>query len=243
MKISVYCCIGTDFDLDILPHFIKYYQSFGVNNFLFVLHTNSEKDDNIYKAKDILNKFSIKEKIVWRGIFDIDQKERIRNGVFCDEVNDDDWVIVVDSDEFVEYVPNLEMLIRFCNKAKIHCVVGELIDRLSVDRKIVNIDDNTNLEDKFPIKENFLKDGIFNLRWPHLKVVLNKGFVKTNRGNHCPLNVYQENVYRQILKINHYKWRGNVILKLEDRVNNYKKLGHKWWIQSESFIRYFTENK
>jgi hypothetical protein len=43
------------------------------------------------------------------------------------------------------------------------------------------------------------------------------------------------------LPLHHFKWREGCLEKLQERAALYKKMGITWWIESETFLKYYTE--
>ncbi len=212
------CCIGVEFDYDIVSHFIKYYKDLGVDEFLIILNTDEKDSEKLRYVKNILRRYDVEEKDIWQGRYLAhDHTTRIRN-VIKRCTNEDDWVIIADVDEFNEYPLDLKKFVTYCDKEHCDCVMGEFVDRLTESGKIIEIDRKTDLWKAFPLKVDLREWNTV----PYTKVVLNRSYVKTTLGNHGPIDNIDNNLPYH-LNINHFKWRGHVIENQKEREENHRE--------------------
>jgi hypothetical protein len=221
-NIYLVCCIGVEFDYDIVSHFIKYYKELGVDKFLLILNTVDKNSEKLKYVQNILRKYNIKEEMVWIGDFRDEIKTHNMAQVVSKNTNLEDWVVTVDVDEFQKYYVDLRKFISYCEKKNYHCVMGNFVDRLTKNGKIVDINEDTNIWEVFPIETNmnYWNDTIYT------KVLLSKAYAEVSKGHHFLVCDSSSGKYfPSKLEVHHFKWRGSILDKLRCRIEWYKKYG------------------
>jgi len=233
----VICSI--DFDEDYIDHFLKYYLNQGIDLISLILHSKNEMDKSYYIEKYKRNGVELD---FYNGEWNSQISKEIKiNKILNMELTGNDWVIYVDIDEFVECKnKTIKEKIHEMETMGQNCCYGFLVDRISENGDLPKIDKNIELKDQFPklgkINQNIM--GGFTRKVPIIRA-----HFRVNGGHHGV-----EESQRQFLKIspeklmvNHYKWGGNLIEKLENRVETHKeKFGH--WVESQRFLDYWREN-
>ncbi|MCP4457118.1 MAG: hypothetical protein GY816_03675 [Cytophagales bacterium] len=128
-KIHLRTCIGVKYDLPLIRHFIEYYKDFGVDEFYITLSSHSERQ-NLEIAKSILKEYDIEPFDIWIGPY----REHIRGEYLCnmvDHLNDDEWVLTADCDEFQEYPMELHRFVSQLDEDEVTWVEGAIVDRVS----------------------------------------------------------------------------------------------------------------
>ena len=284
MKIYLASCFSLDFDLPLLKHFVEYYIGLGIKpeNFLLVLNVFKDKN-NLNKGLEILKEYDIFPKDIWCYEYESHEKWQRVHMMLSSHVNQEDWVVHPDSDEFFQLPMPINKLVVAMNSQGINAAQGFLIDRLSSDGKIKTIKPDKKLSDQFPGKANFCN--LIGLSG--VKLMLYKGNLRANNGSgqihdQCKQythythggnqslwktdlglkingnfdnrsqwvydpekfneSVYQTMQMRHGFLVHHYKWHGNVLKKLKQRVETYTRLGRPQMIQSQKLLDHYEKN-
>jgi len=238
--IYLVCCVGVEYDYDILPHFIKYYKDLGVDEFLIILNTIKKKSEKLKLVQNILRKYDIEEKLIWSGYFNEETKINHMRNLVGNRTFHDDWIIYADVDEFSDFVVDLRKLITYCEKKEYNCVQGKLIQHLAKDGKLPDIDDDTNLEEMFPVVSDITKTVyiLFHMG----KIPLCKSYIKLSGGHHQVMSkVY--NLFPSAIDVHHFKWRKNAIESFKDRIVAYKLVDDPCHIFLKKLVDYYEEYK
>jgi hypothetical protein len=240
-KIYLVCCMGVEYDYDIDNHFIEYYKRLGIDEFLIILNTMSDGSKKLKQVQNILRNHGLEEKEIWVDYFHEHKKIKKMKDLVKDFTEPEDWIVMADSDEFYDYHCNLRKFISYCEKNKYDFAVGEIVDRLSVTGKPLEIYPDMNLFESFPIKSN-LTNVISQA--PCVKVVLNNSFVDISTGHHGVVSSKNSNVspYPGKITVNHFKFKGNILENLKRRKSVLEKHGHGWSSFSENLLDYYDKN-
>jgi hypothetical protein len=219
--IYLVCCIGVEYDYDIVPHTVKYYKELGVDRFLFILNTEDENSERLKYVQNILRKYNIKEEMVWIGEFNDQIKTHNMEQLVMENTNSEDWVVTIDIDEFQKYYMDLRKFISYCEKMNYTCVLGSFIDRLTENGRIVDINEDTNIWETFPTKTNMGRS--WNKNTSYLKVLLRKAYVEVTGGHHYPIDLENNKCFPSRMEVHHFKWRSELIKKLKRRIEVFQK--------------------
>jgi len=204
-KIYLACCFSLDFDLPLLRHFINYYISLGIKpeNFLFVLNVFVD-NRNLKKGLDILSEYNIFPKDIWCYEYESEEKWQRIHMILNKHVLSEDWVIHPDSDEFFQFPMDLNTLTAAMDNQNLNAAQAFLVDRLSSDGKIKNIEDDVDLFSQFPQKANLANlIGIAGV-----KLAMYKGYLRANNGS--------GQIHQQCLSNTRYTHGGNQSLHQTD---------------------------
>jgi hypothetical protein len=253
-KVYLVCCIGVEYDYDIVPHFIKYYKDMGVDEFLFILNTEYENSQRLKYVQNILEEHGIKEKEVWIGEFnDLPKKMKMEKTLDL-FTRSGDWILFLDVDELLDCFCNLRSFISYCEKGNYNCLYGELIDRLSLNEKISKINGDDIFKD-FPveriIRARFSEEDLKNIKQKeyesitsHKMPLIKKG-ICLSIGHHIPVpdeSSLEICNCEFVVKINHFRYRDNLIKKLEKRCVDFKNQGTSRWIEWENELNFLKSN-
>lgn len=209
-------------DFNVMKQFFKHYRGIGVTKFYCIFHTYEMKDTMIYDY------VSQNATIVhhWDEPYTTEWEARLKNR-YKREIADyeDEWVWVVDADEFVDVNENY---VREVIESEANYVNGWMIDRFSEEGLISPKDDN--LLSQFPIKTFYTR---FKLNGSASKITLTRSYVIIGTGHHVVLNgLYEygmeddrllvpfnedENTW---IDVNHIKWHYQL---LEEIYNKFTK--------------------
>jgi hypothetical protein len=220
-KIYLNCCVGVEYDLDLLEYFIEYYKDLEVDEFFVILNTIDKNSHKLKEGIKILDKYTNIHREIWIGDFYMTPKARKKRAIIKDYVGDNDWIITADVDEFYEFPMGLRELITICEKKNHHCVAGKYVDRLSIDGKLKKIDKKKSLWEQFPIDIQFSKQYYRHVE----KIILRKNHVAISDGHHYVRSSLEKHlIFPMFLKVYHFHWIEGLINKLEDRISIWKKV-------------------
>ena len=131
----------------IVPHFLKYYVNYlGIKNHKVILH--SEKNDSNRKlCIKYLNEYNITPTMV--DSYSSQQKMDAVNE-FIKNLDNDDWLIYPDVDEFFCYPNTLRKFLCECDKDNVTIVRGVFLDRMSHDKELKTINNKESIWKQFP---------------------------------------------------------------------------------------------
>lgn len=276
-------CFSLDFDICLLDHFISYYKSLGIKKENFLLVLNCFKGyDNLDKGLRILKRHGIFPGDIWCQEYESHEKWSRVHRLISKYANSESWIIHPDADEFFQFPYSLSQVLPALDNAGINAVQGFLIDRLSKNGKIKDVD-SSNISDQFPVKANLAN--LIGLTG--VKLMAYKGHMRANNGsgqihNQCKDHVayvhgtneslhktdlcikilgewapeksipydpekFNESVYQTLemrygFLVHHFKWHGQVLDKLEQRLETYQRLGRPQSVQSLKLLNHYKEN-
>ena len=204
--IKLISCISLDYDLQLLPHFLKHYSELDIDVFHLILHSNqysnfdSEKLYNDYLSK-VPQKLMLEN---WSGVFDGITKTNKLNRII--QSSKESHIIMADVDEFQEWKAPL--------KESGDLVWGILRDRESTDMKLNPVTEDS-IFDQFPLitKKTW---------WPNLyKPCLFPSSDLLKDPHRLKININPE---RGIINIDHFRWIEGRLEKMIERKSNYETL-------------------
>jgi hypothetical protein len=121
---------------------------------------------------------------------------------------DDEWVVIVDLDEFVEFPGPIDALAGAAERAGTTVVRGMMYDRFSYDGRTVDFPPGADLAQVYPVKSRFIRNVMGGLDY---KGILVRGRLRPASAHH---RFEDERLYQMLLEISHYKWVGGSIERL-----------------------------
>lgn len=125
---------------DFVRAFLAYYRPW-VSEFNFILHGPHEKNRPI---QELLPQFPITIPVSYDSVFDEYEKTRRLNEAV--RQFEGRWLLLVDSDELVEFPASLESTIRQLERSGASCLSAPLLQRLRLDG---SLDSPESIEDAF----------------------------------------------------------------------------------------------
>lgn len=206
MKIKLICCIGLDYDLNLITHFTKHYCQYNINSYYFILNKRNEFDitDYLEYFNNLHTETSCSCEIVfkkWVGQFNAIDKIYKFNNIIKD--SKESHILLTDIDEFQNHKGDIVD----------DYVWGNLIDREAKDGLVRKVS-STSIENQFPIKSK--KSGWINTIKPCV-------FPSTERlkTSHYITTQYS---FQKTIDVDHYRWTSTRLEKSKNRFNNYTKL-------------------
>ncbi|MAF24912.1 hypothetical protein CL634_04985 [bacterium] len=256
MKATLITFCGVEYDLPLLVHFIKHYRRLGIIDIAIILQSSID-GPHLSEAIAICYDHGIEPYELWIGEYTSQEMYERRMGAIQDL--NPDWVIHADIDEFHEYPSSI---MRLITSKKYNAIQGVFVDRVSSDGSIIHIDSEKDIQEQFPIKCNFMKKWYYGQYSPPtgtVKMMAYRPHLNVSRGGHAVdgggviysmgydlsacLDIKTSERKRSTpYKIHHFKWHGNILDKLKNRIKVYKKHGYAWWETSQNTINYFERN-
>ncbi len=224
-RIKLVCCIGVSrhehFARPFLRHFVHHYLGLGIlpKNFLITLHAPDDGEDIMW-ARSFLRQFGIVVSDLLIKDYDCyDFYERdFRLMGKCDP---DDWIVLVDFDELVEFPTALPAYVQQVEAAEYNAVDGMFCDRFAEHYHLAEIKEGPPIWDQFPIQTEFTKEIV---RGMHHKICLFRNYIQVDVGHHtvvgtrgAPLRFSHHR-----LKVHHFKWDATLVPKLLKRQAQFK---------------------
>jgi SAM-dependent methyltransferase len=193
-------------DASILGHFLCHYHKAGITEFFIaapsgfadtVRHFTPEYKIILFEGLDVENS-------MLGGTAAVTEMRRIYQGP-------DEWVAIVDLDEFIEFAEDISQVISAAEKEGANVVRGIMYDRFSKDGRLVDIEPGSDLSRVYPVKARFISNVMGG--WDY-KGVLVKGQLKGIVAHHV---LKDEIMCSKTLEISHYKWCTGAIERLRAR--------------------------
>lgn len=212
--ITLTSCISVDYDLALLPHFVKHYSKLKIDKYKFIFHSKYKFYPS--KFEHLLEPLKSKVEIsTWVGEFNASDKVDRLNALQTEGL-----ILTADVDELQIWDRPLDKYFRifyyiksFFSKKK-RVVWGFLRDRESKDSNLPFVS-SVNLEEQFPIISNKSKWGR-----SAYKPCLFPYNVRLSSPHH--LEGYEPK--GPFIDVDHYRWISGRLEKSIERVNTYRKL-------------------
>ena len=229
MRICLYSTISTDWDLALVPHWIRHYHDLGIEpgEFFLVLHARQE-GASLAQARDLLAVHGMQPRAIWIGPFSSDENYRYRRSMWqaC-ELGPDDWFLIADADEFHEYPSPLATLLARCNEEHYNAVEGRLIDHVAAEGEICPVAESPGIFEQFPKTVDITYE---LLGMNVMKIVAHQRTTfsgRLRRANHGidPEFAGATRVLPMTCLVHHFKWQSRVVEKLRQRADYYQCIG------------------
>jgi hypothetical protein len=226
---------------ELLPHFLDYYSSLGVSDFVIAINgASKELADNVYEtvfARSLQAKIFVAE---WASDIDASIDASFKYKLWERNIqNKCDWYIMADLDEFYQYQHSLATMILKCQTGKYDYIIGDLVDRFSSDGEITSLAPNENIWTQYPYEVGFCKALCPDAA--HYKVVLAKHLCAPDGGHHSVKGL-EWTRFPSVQKAHHFKWRQGVLQMMKNRVEVQRKQNRGWPEESEKYLEYFQKN-
>jgi len=146
--IRLAACVGIKSSPHLLTHFLEHYRRVGIDEFLLVLH--AERGDPRADAA--------RQRLAAAGVQPVREVEQYSAtlkltyltelvGRHCEPQS---WVVYADLDEFQLYPDGLRSHLGWCERRGHRFVRGRLVDRLTTDGTLAEIQTHPSLSEQFP---------------------------------------------------------------------------------------------
>ena len=210
--------------IELLPHFIKHYQSHvdEINIVVYETEQFPTLSKDVKEITDNYNNINI-VKIHKDRIFDWERVTMLYNYVTNKEPND--WWVIADIDEFHLYPEDLKKIISDCDTNGWELVRGGFIDRIGKNGIFPKINNDENIFKQFPLAGFFRYP--LSSACPN-KVCILKGHIEITSGQHyvkidghttwkwqgwnhpliAPIDIYS-------VQVHHFKWDSTCIDRIK----------------------------
>ena len=237
MKLHLLSVIGLHFDFDYLVHHTAYYQD-KVDKMHYIFNLPEKDEELLSKARELLNDVDNDiSTYLWEGQFNTQDKIDRQNDVI-ESIDDKDWLIVPDVDEFHYYFGlSFREVIREHGKEH-QTIFAEFIDRVSKSGKPLPLKKSPSIWLQFPNKEERTK-GLDDAVTKRVSLMSAKRRLKTP---HVSDEIRHDEYTGIVGDIHHFKWVSSTKEKLEQRVKDFKEIGLSWWKESEIALEKFYKD-
>lgn len=227
----------TTFDIPRLPmleQFLSHYRQAGVESLHISLHlpADAQLDHSRREQKECRSLVW-----AWGGVFEgvvrFPYDSRILRAYhdrLQQRFSSADWIMWADSDEFHDFHPDLATALNVCEEAGSRVVLGEFIDRIAEDGRLIGFRPGQSIWEQFPLGCHFSRDV---MKADTQKVVCARADVGVMPGNHRPWPGQCVGVHRVMMSIHHFKWSDEVVERLKHRISPEWQRTHPWWRESE----------
>lgn len=223
MALNLLCHINADGDL--LEAWLKHYLRLGVDRFRLVVRGPPEENRRLLELKD---RYPVVIEDTYEGPFESQQKKNRLDAILGRTPNQ--WVIVADSDEFVEFpYRNIPETIRKLEFARANVMSAPLLQRLKADGTFESpaiIDDPFAM---FPLCSEDLyrrmgSDACLR-KFPLFFCTKNTRLFE--EGNHSPPEGAEVRTSAMLGVTHHFKFRQTLIKRLDDWINSEHAFRHE----------------
>ena len=193
-------------DARLLRPFLKHYNDLGIKHFFIAVAPQLSSMVNDFTAGYNVTVFDglDVESHMLGGTAAVTEMRRLHQDT-------DEWVVIVDLDEFIETKRELKEVISAADYEGSSVVRGIMYDRFSFDGRLADVRPAADPAQVFPVEARFIRDvmgGNDN------KGVLVKGRLRAITGHH---KFEGEILSPTVLKLNHYEWCTGAIGRLSTR--------------------------
>jgi glycosyltransferase involved in cell wall biosynthesis len=223
-------------DSDLIEAWLKYYLRLGVDRFHLVVHGTPEENDRLLAVKD---SYPITIENTYGGPFDGDEKKRRLDAALARHTGQ--WIVLVDSDEFVEFpYQDIPATIQKLDSSHANVMAAPMLQRLITDGSLETppvIDDPFQM---FPLcsvelyRRMGVKADIF--KFPLFFCV--SGTQLAQEGNHSPPLGCEPRATALRGVTHHFRFRRTALQRLDPRINS----DYLWRHESVQFREYLDSH-
>lgn len=212
-------------DSDIIEAWVKYYLGLGVDQFHLIVHGPPVENQRLFEIKE---SYPIFIEDTYGGPFDGDQKKQRLDSLLAR--NPDQWVLLVDSDEFVEFpYRDIPATIKKLESVQANVLLAPMLQRFKADGTLASpaiVDDpfalfplcSTDLYERMGSKACIRKCPLF---------YCSKGMRLLEEGNHSPPQGSEVRTSAALGVTHHFKFRRTVSERLHKRINSEYTFRHE----------------
>ncbi len=233
-------------DSDLIEAWIKYYLRLGVDRFHLVVHGRPEENEKLFAIKD---SYPITIEGIYEGPFPAPVSARGKPGSTEKKERLDSllarytgqWVLLVDSDEFVEFpYRDIRETIQKLESAKANLMAAPMLQRLKSDG---SLDSPAMIEDPFQFfplcsVELYRRMGVKAEIFKFPLFYCEPGTEMVEEGNHYPPLGLEPRAAAIIGVTHHFKFRQCLSVRLQKRI----KSVHLWRNDSVGFQEYLDRH-
>jgi hypothetical protein len=217
-------------DARLLEHFLRHYRKSGITDFFIAIDRGVAQAVNRVAGEygiTVVEGLDVRDS--WLGgNAAITEMRRQHQAV-------DEWALIVDLDEFVEFEPVLPKIVALADGEGANAVVGIMYDRFSADGKLVGFAPDSDLAAVYPVKARFIRKvmGGFDE-----KRVLVKGLLPAKVAHHT---FEGERLCSTVLEIAHYKWNDRAMDRVRLAYQDLVERGCAWAFEYKNIIDHYEK--
>ena len=232
---KVFIATVATLDTEVFYHWLKYYSD-KVDDFFITLWGDSIKI-NFDEIILIMNEFGVKPYNDYRNIHTFN--ENFKTGIFNHTMSTkpNDWWIPVDCDEFIHFENGVQSEIQYNIDNSFDYTFGLLVDRVSEDGKLSELNQSDDIYEVFPMVGNVAMELKGNQIWID-KVSLMKGTDKIIGGMHGIQNINRNAISNITTQHHHFKWTSKTLENFKKQYNGLKDCNHDWYVEYGKVLDY-----
>ncbi|MCI5141046.1 MAG: hypothetical protein D3909_04820 [Candidatus Electrothrix sp. ATG1] len=224
-------------DIRLLEQNLQHYLSLGVERVFLSVHAYGDKGEKVLRETSS----RVKNKKYKTEIVDIHRGKDIEDGQRCRRImrnncQKEDWVIVADLDEFIQFpVPPFD-IVNFCEKNRYDYITGRFLDRIGAEGNLPVLLPDQPVWDCFPIGVRLTREVA---KGCDRKVTLTRAWIELDDGHHhakqgreCPANECSSIVH-------HFKWDASSIDKCQYMKELHQSTGKPWGHEYQRILDFF----
>lgn len=223
---------------DLLPHFLDHYTRLGVTRTLVSARSEEVRDAAEALARHYPADVTHTPADFFADSDKADVEERILAAHGLDE---DDWLMRLDLDEFHEYPAPLADVVREMNAHDDWALRGWIVDRVAADGRLAPVAPAPSIWAQFPVVASIT--GAL-LHASTQEIMLCRRRVRLKGGvKHDTENAYYDRVpfgERGQYRVHHFKWLEGLDRRLEHRLAT-AAIGDVYRAECERFLAYYRE--
>jgi hypothetical protein len=235
MALNLICSIL--YDCSLLPYFLRYYSKAGVDLFIFALWNNPER---VHRStvEEYCHGFNVRIVDFSAPNFNGEVDARAHNRIREAFVNDNDWYVISDLDEF-HYLQGYDCfnkVTRLAEECGASAVRGCILDRIAIDGSIPHfLDHKRSLGSQFPLSCNIIGAVIGAAR---SKILMARKHVAVTPGHHSCTGI----CWNHSGEVHHFKWFGGLVDETLRRMVSYEKEGLFYKQEPRTLLQYIKAN-
>lgn len=207
---------------ELLPQFADHYYQLEVDEIHCLVH-GPKADEVLERAQALVSAKSItfhQTNARWRNSpIEAINKDELRLKL---RLNQSDWYIPADLDEFVSFYPvekalAVEALTAVMTERNYQYSSGKFIDKVSATGELTVFDPKQSLQSQYPQTTHITRD---IMKLDDKKVVLCRGSRAVSSGHHRIVDGTLKE-WPELFTIDHYAWRSTRLTMLDQRYANY----------------------
>jgi len=234
MKLKLVSHVNGDGDL--LDAWFRYYRRLGITSFHLIVHGSRQDNARLF---DLADSHSVVVEDCYEGPFDSKEKKRRLDSLLAGMRGQ--WLLLVDSDEFVEFpYRRLPMMIRMLELAGANTLYAPMVQRVTSDGTLNTPDIVENPFLTFPLcsVNLYQKMGVLAFTSKYPLFYCDDHSLLTDGGNHRSPNG-NDTVLSSLRGVtHHFKFRSSVSQRLDKRIHSL----HPWRHESAQFQRYLESH-
>jgi hypothetical protein len=216
-------------DARLLRHFLRHYDRAGIGEFFLAVSPEFKQ-----AAEQLTGRYNVTT-CTGLDVADSVSGATAVTAMRTQYQGDDEWVVIVDLDEFIEFHTDIESTTATADDTGATVVRGIMHDRFSADGRLADFAPDSDLSVVYPVKSRFVRNVMGGC--DH-KGVLVKGRIKSAAGA-AHHRFEGERLCTEILEISHYKWTAGAIDRLRDSYRRVTDAGVSWAIEYKRALDHY----